>query len=133
MKNENMLMLGYSEVDITPSYSVEMVGFGRKDEYSRGVLHNLSAQISVWKMKEENCCLVALDHIGFCRQHANYLRIEIAKLLDVSEEKVMLCFSHTHSAPNESKEPEYFQFICQQIKNGVLQAVQKMIPVNAAW
>lgn len=133
MKNENMLMLGYSEVDITPSHSVEMVGFGREDERSRGILHNLSAQISVWKMNEEICCLVALDHIGFCSQNANFLRTEIGKLLDVSEEKVMLCFSHTHSGPNESKEPEYFQFVCQQIKNGVLLAVQKMIQVSAAW
>lgn len=133
MKNETMLMLGYSEVDITPSYSVEMVGFGRKDEHSRGTLHHLTAQISIWKLKKECCCLVALDHIGFCRTHANYLRTEIGKLLNVREEKVMLCFSHTHSAPNDSKETEYFQSICQQIKNGVLQAVQKMNPVHAAW
>ena len=133
MENKNIILLGYSEVDITPSHSVEMVGFGRKDERSRGILHKLSAQITVWKMKEESCCLVAVDHIGFCKQHSNYLRTEISKMLDVSEEKVMLCFSHTHSAPNESVELDYFQSLCELVKNGVSQAVQRMIPVNAAW
>lgn len=49
--------LGLSEVDITPDSPVQTVGFGRVDELSRGILHGLSAQVSVWELNREKCCL----------------------------------------------------------------------------
>ncbi len=48
MKNKT-LVLGFAETDITPSASIETVGFGREDEMSRGILHPLSAQVIIWQ------------------------------------------------------------------------------------
>jgi hypothetical protein len=126
-------MLGVSEVDITPSKSVQTVGFGREDELSRGILHDLSAQISVWQLNESRCCLVTIDSIGFEKNNANFLRSEIGKVLSITKEEVMLCFSHTHAAPNDSIEKEYFHFVCGQIITGVKQAALNMSPVKLAW
>ncbi len=135
MKNElkNNLLLGFSEVDITPEYNVQTVGFGREDNLSKGVLHRLFAQISIWQSKEEMCCIVAIDHIGFMYSDANALRDEIGGRLGIKREKVMLCFSHTHSAPNISLEPEYFRFLCEQILTGVSEAKKTLAPIKAAW
>lgn len=126
-------MLGFAETDITPSTSIETVGFGRQDEMSRGILHPLSAQIAVWQLDEERCCIVAIDHIGFSKQHANALRGEIGKVLCVPREKIMLCFSHCHSAPNESASPKYYRFACDRIKDAASRALQNMVSVNAVW
>ena len=100
---------------------------------SKGILHRLFAQISVWHSTEETCCLVTIDHIGFMCEDANLLRDEIGNKLGIKREKVMLCFSHTHSAPNVSLEPEYFQFLCEQVLSGVSEAEKNTAPVKAAW
>jgi len=126
-------MMGCAEVDITPYSPVQTVGFGRTDELSRGVLNPLSAQISIWHMDENKCCLITIDHIGFSRLHADQLRAEIGEILSIPLNCVMLCFSHTHSAPNDSIETDYFKFLCSQIKKGVLTAQNNITPVKAVW
>lgn len=131
--NENKLMVGYDQIDITPSYSVETIGFGRTDEHSRGILSNLYAQVSIWCLNDEKCCLVTIDHIGFSRQGSDFLRNEIGKIIGTSKEKVMLCFSHTHSAPNESIEQNYFKSLCDKVKISVKNALNKMTSSSIAW
>jgi len=135
MKNKlkNELLLGFSEVDITPEYNVQTIGFGREDNLSKGVLHKLFAQISIWQLGEEMCCIVAIDHIGFMYSDANVLRDKIGSRLGIRREKVMLCFSHTHSAPNISLETEYLYFLHQQVLIGVCEAKKTLAPVKAAW
>lgn len=45
----------------------------------------------------------------------------------------MICFFHTHSAPNETAEIEYFGFACSQIKSGIKEAIKDMTPVKLGW
>jgi hypothetical protein len=129
----NKVLLGFAEVDITPTSNVQIVGYSRKDNLSKGILHRLFAQISVWNSNEGMCCLVTIDHIGFMYEDANLLRDEIGNKLGITREKVMLCFSHTHSAPNVSLEPEYFQFLCKQVLIGVCEAERTIAPIKATW
>ncbi len=126
-------ILGLSEVDITPSSPMQTVGFGREDELSRGVLHPLSAQVSVWQSTAGKYCLVTIDHIGFSTWHAEALRNEISEILSISKDKVMLCFSHTHAAPNDSIETAYSDFVNARIKGAVREAAENMAPVKASW
>lgn len=129
----NRAEFGFAEADITPDAPVETIGFGRADEISRGVLGPLMAQVSVWKFAGEACCLAAIDHIGFSREHADALRVEIADILHTSKDRVMLCFSHTHSAPNDSAEPGWYQSASEKILACVRRAAGGMAPVTAAW
>lgn len=130
---KNSTLLGFAEVDITPPFNVQTVGFNRKDNLSKGILHRLYAQVSIWKTNEETCCLIAIDHIGFMCEDADNLRVEVAKRLGISLEKVMLCFSHTHSSANISLEPEYFQFLREQVLFGAGEAEKTFAPVKAVW
>jgi hypothetical protein len=130
---KNNVILGFSEVDITPLFNVQTIGFNKKDNLSRGILHKLFAQISIWSSEDEKCCLLAIDHIGFSCQEANILRDKIASRLCITRDKVMLCFSHTHSAPNTSIEQEYFGFLCKQVLLGLSKAEENAAPIKAAW
>ncbi|WP_425445882.1 hypothetical protein [Dethiothermospora halolimnae] len=130
---KNNVLLGFSEMDITPSFNVETIGFNRKDNLSRGVLHKLFAQVSLWIFNEEKCCLLAIDHIGFSYKESNILRDEIANKLGITRDNVMLCFSHTHSGPNTAIEKEYFSFLCKQVLLGVDEAEKNLRPIKAAW
>lgn len=130
---KNNVLLGLAEVDITPSFNVQIIGFNREDNLSKGILHRLFAQISVWNSNEGTCCLATIDHIGFSCEEANLLRDEIANKLGITRDRVMLCFSHTHAAPNISIELEYFHFLREQVLFGVSEAVRNSAPIKAVW
>lgn len=125
--------MGVAERDITPAVPIETIGFGRADNMARGILHKLSAQAAVFKSGASWGCLITIDHIGFLRRHADDLRTEIGQILSIDKEKVMLCFSHCHSSPNESAAPQYKRFVCEQVKDAAICASKNMAPVKAAW
>ena len=85
-----MLRVGYAEVDITPHGSIEMVGFNRKENISRGVLKSLLAQVTVWET-EKIYCLITIDSIGFKKELTDKLRNIVCKTLNTSVDKVMIC------------------------------------------
>lgn len=74
LKNKKPTEFGYSEVDITPDRPVELVGFHRAYNTSKGILHNLKAQTLVCGSNSEKCCLIAIDSIGFTVELTNKLR-----------------------------------------------------------
>lgn len=127
-----MLRMGYAEVDITPVKPVETVGFNRKDNISRGVLKSLYAQVIVWE-GEELCCLVTIDSLGFKKELSDRLREVIGQALCVSSDKVMLCFSHCHSAPNADIEKEYYEMVCRKIKMAVVMAREHLCRVYTGY
>ena len=127
-----MLRMGYSQVDITPDRPTELVGFYREDNRSSGVLKPLLAQVTVWEA-EEKCCLITIDSIGFTPELSNRLRDSVALLLGVTAANVMLCFSHTHAAPDADREPEYYNLLCGRILEAVRQAEADMTEVAVGW
>ena len=126
------MKLGYAEVDITPDMPMELVGFYRTDNTSRGILKPLLAQITVWE-EEYRYCLIAIDSIGFIKKLADKLRVLAGEALGTSADKVMLCFSHCHSAPNADISPEYFELVCRNIITGITRAISDAKSVLAGW
>lgn len=131
--NLTNVMLGYAEVNITPKDPMELIGFNREDNISRGILHRLIAQVTVWKSSSESFCIVTIDNIGSSIQDTNILRDEISQKLGIGKGNVMVCFSHTHSAPNDGKERSYFELVCRKVLEGVDHATKTFSPVKAVW
>lgn len=127
-----MIKLGYAETDITPNIPLQLVGFNREDNTSRGVLKPLLAQVSIWE-SEERHCLITIDSIGFKKELADILRFKVGNMLKVSRDKVMLCFSHCHSAPDSDHSKEYFDMVCRNVLNAVNNAAAAMHPVSVGW
>lgn len=126
--------MGYEECIITPDKPVQMAGYdARIDNWSRGVMKDLKAQILVIKKNEERFCLITIDSLGFTVALTSFLRMRVAEILTVRMEQVMICFSHTHAAPNAAVEQEYYDFVCQSILSGVKKAEESMVPVYAGW
>lgn len=130
---EDITRCGYAEVDITPKKSVEIVGFDRRDTMSRGVLDALLGQVLLFEREREKYCLVTIDSLGFTVEKAMILREEVGKEIGVPPQRVMVCFSHTHSAPNAATEPEYFEQICARLREGAAQAAAALMPVKISW
>lgn len=132
-QNQNTASFGFAETNITPDGPVQLVGFPRIDNQSRGILHPLNAQILIFRFQEETMCLAAVDSLGFTVELTMKLRKEIASVLNISTDKIMVCFSHTHSAPNAAEEPAYFTFVCDQICIAAKEAAKQMRPFHVAW
>ena len=126
------LEFGFSETEITPHTPIQTIGFGVQ-EPATGVERALMTQATVWRLGETICAVIAIDHIGFAIDHARCLRTRIADLIGAGLEQVMLCFSHTHAAPNDSAEPEYSEWVDERVLDAVRRAMNGMLPVRAAW
>lgn len=126
------LEFGFSETEITPHTPIQTIGFGVQ-EPATGVERALMAQATVWRLGETICAVIAIDHIGFAIDHARSLRTRIADLIGAGLEQVMLCFSHTHAAPNDSAEPEYSEWVDERVLDAVSRAMNGMLPVRVAW
>lgn len=126
-------MMGYSETDITPDDPVELVGFNRKDNTLQGIRDSLYAQVSIWKLGDELYCLADIDNIGSVKRYADELRDRIGQVISIQREKVMLCFSHTHAAPNVDIEEVYRQNLYEKVCHCAKAAMNTMSSVHAAW
>ena len=130
----NLTYMGYEEQIITPEKPVQIAGYdARVDNDSRGIMKDLKAQILVSKRNEERFCLITIDSLGFTVELSNALRKRISEILPARMDQVMICFSHTHAAPNAAVETDYYEFVCQTILKGVKKASESMVPVNAGW
>ena len=123
------LMFGYGEADITPDWSTPLVGFYREDNYSKGVLAPLLAQVSVWE-EETRAALITIDSIGFTKELSNDLRDQVAERIGASRENVMLCFSHTHAAPDGDAGDGYFELVRERVMTALETALESMEEVQ---
>ena len=127
-----MIKLGYAQTDITPRIPMQLIGFNRMDNMSRGVLKPLFAQVSIWESGNRHC-LITIDSIGFKKGLADILRTKVSNVLEVTCDKIMLCFSHCHSAPNVDASKEYFEMVCSNVLRAVHSAENDMHPVLIGW
>ncbi len=58
---------------------------------------------------------MCVDSLGLTVEKSNALRLAIGGRLHVSREKVMLCFTHTRSAPHVGKEQVYCGWVFESI------------------
>ena len=133
MQTYDMVQAGYGEADITPDSPAEMVGFYRPDNRSQGVMDSLRLQALVWESDGVRGGLIAIDSLGFTVDLSNVIRDRAAAALHTGRERIMVCFSHTHSAPNAAEEPDYFEMVCRKADRAVREAAGNMKPMEAAW
>ncbi|WP_462425274.1 alkaline ceramidase [Fusobacterium sp. THCT13E1] len=127
------MKIGYGERDITPECPITMIGFYRADNLSKGILDKLYTQCALFSYDNEYSCVITIDSIGFTIEDSNYLRDIVRKFLKITRDKIMICFSHTHSAPNNGIERSYFDFICCKTLEAVNEATADMNVVKAIW
>ena len=127
------MKIGYGERDITPECPITMIGFYRADNLSKGILDKLYTQCALFSYDNEYSCVITIDSIGFTIEDSNYLRDIVGKFLKITRDKIMICFSHTHSAPNNGIEHSYFDFICCKTLEAVNVAAADMNVVKAIW
>lgn len=126
----------FSQKDITPDFPVELIGGYRGDGQARGILHRLSVQIVLFELGQERSCLIAIDSLGLTAKLSDELRSLTAKALGISAARIMLNFSHTHSAPaplSPLNGQRYFTLLCSKVAEATREALLQLQPCLIGW
>lgn len=127
------IKMGLAERDITPIGSKELVGFNRRNNTSIGIRDSLLTQVMIWESDDNLSVIVTIDSLGFTTEDSLVLRQKIAETLHIKEGAVMICFSHTHAAPNCGMDRDYFRFLCLNVVTAVEAARNRLGEVKVAW
>lgn len=91
---------GTAKVDITPTESIWLAGFGSRTRPSQGVRHKI--WVKAMALEDETgakTVLVTSDLLGFNRRMTDVVTREAERKYGISRDRLALNASHTHSAP----------------------------------
>jgi neutral ceramidase len=92
--------VGVAKVDVTPDYPVRLSGYGGRREEVEGVVQRIFAKaIAIGSDAEGPAVLLTVDNCGVPASMRDELVRRLAAKTKVSNERVAVCSSHTHSAP----------------------------------
>jgi len=102
MKTEHSFSVGYARVDITPTESVPLAGYGNTlQRLSQGVLDPLYATcIAITDNSGSTVLLCTVDLINSLKLYSDPARDAISKQYGIDRDAVVFSATHTHSAPD---------------------------------
>lgn len=93
------LQAAAAQIDITPPPGTYMTGFAARVSPATGTHDPLMARALMLSDGSVSLVLISCDLIGFTPSCAHAIRARIAARLGIALHAVMLCCTHTHSAP----------------------------------
>ena len=138
---ENVLLVGASEIEITPAAGLAMDGYMARDSVSAGVHDPLMAQVLVLDQAGRRAVIVTLDVLGVSQDFSDGLRRDLAALAGTADDAVLICASHTHAGPSGLQtwfpvdaaphlKPDLASLIRQRVLEATRQAVARLQPAH---
>lgn len=100
MKNEYDYLVGYSRVDITPTESVPLGGYGSTlKRMSRVIRDRIYAScIAITDRSDNTIILISMDLVNTNVKIIEAARENIEKMFGVSQNNIMIASTHTHAS-----------------------------------
>lgn len=128
---EGKFAVGFGRADVTPSFSVEMKGYGGAGlgpRMSESVLSNLYMTcLALTDETGHTVLFYSFDHKSFSDKNSKILRQAASEATGVAVEDIIISCTHTHSAPELGNE-EYMPIATQ----GAVQAAEQAMADRAA-
>ncbi len=131
------MILGTSQIDITPKPGVQLSGFAARIQPSAGVLDPLFAKGFYLEDKGTKLLWLHCDLVGFDRSIVESFRVWALGALNLQSHQVMLSATHTHAGPctihlREAGEydPVYVEFLQLRLREAANCAIANTEEVN---
>lgn len=113
-----LLKAGFARIDISPEESVPLAGYGNTSRrMSRVVMDPLYANCLALTDADENTVLVIVMDQGNMYPPLPSMRQDVSAATGLPVEKIMLCCTHTHSAPHLSNtEKDSIPRYCEKLR-----------------
>ena len=119
-------LVGFGRRDITPKESVPLAGYGfTSNRMSQYVLDELyTSAVAVTDRWGESMILISTDLINANTTVVNTAKQKIFDAIGLPEANIMFCYTHTHSAPDQSNTSatEYMKTYLQEVADAVSKA-----------
>ncbi len=129
------MIIGTSQIDITPKPGVELSGFAARIQPSTGILDPLFAKALHLTGNGTELLWIHCDLIGFDRTIVQKFRAWAKEELGLNENQVLLSATHTHAGPctihlREAGEFDvaYVEFLLAQMRECARQAMTRREP-----
>lgn len=95
------LLAGAAEVDITPPFPVDLLGYVRRPLAARSAYDELMATACVFRDEDTSTTVVIIgaDVVGLTTEMADRIRARVGETVGCDPAAVLLNSSHTHAAP----------------------------------
>lgn len=133
----NELKIGVASVDITPAEKIKLEGF-LLARYSTGIKDPLFAKAMVLQKKDVKLAIICCDLLHLGNKFIKKVLNEIERRTGIFGNNIMVCCSHTHSAPQVEnnplveKEKKYLEFLFNKLLEVVDNANDKLIDAKVA-
>lgn len=133
---------GYSKVEITPGWQLELAGYGYYLHRAlQGVHDPLWARALAMESNGRASLLISCDLVGLGEPLVARIKKELSSSTGIPEDAVMLCCTHTHSGPATAflrgcgqVDPRYVDWLYPQILQSGLDAFSQMSGVESiSW
>lgn len=140
-------LFGFSKVDITPTESIRLSGYGNRDKSFEGIDEKLYARVMVISNADRRSphVLVSVDTIGFPGVLTKTIFEEVQKQHQIPRSQFVICCTHSHTAPHlagglsnlfaapltesdQAKTEAYTASMKDQIVVAVQQAIESLSP-----
>ncbi len=138
------LHAGAARVKLEPPVGIAMAGYGRRDGRAAGIHDDLAAQAVVISDGATKIAIVSVDVLAIGIRVADQIREAIAAKSDIAADAIMICATHTHSAPlfnifatpavdanaGHDRNPDWERALPDRIARAVLQAEERLEPAS---
>ena len=91
---------GFSLCDITPSLGIYLAGYGHPERLAESIHSPIEASIMVLEENGTKAVVIGLDWCFVDWELTKAIRKGISEAASIPEQHILLCCSHTHSAPH---------------------------------
>jgi hypothetical protein len=140
---QHTLRAGTAIVDVSPPQGVALAGYPHHPRHNKGIHDPLYASCLYLEDGNVRLAIVGMDIIMCSKKHVAAIRAEVHTRTGVPPENVMICCSHSHSAPRASSnftmdalergqdpEPEYVDSLERRIVDLVARAAANPFPAR---
>lgn len=128
------LMIGFDKQNITPEEQVPLSGSANRG-YSAGMLDYLYATCLAISDGENTALIFGMD-IQNAYSPTPGWRNAVSRATDIPEDRIQICFTHTHSAPNTGSEDasisRYNKLVSDKMVKAAKAAIEDLLPAQAA-
>ena len=138
------LFAGAARVKLDPPVGLAMLGYGSRIGHNAGVHDDLAAQALVLSDGANRVAIAGVDVLAIGIRIADDIRERVAAETDVRPDSILICATHTHSAPAfnifatpradanraEGRDLEWERALPQKIASAIIQANENLEPAT---
>ena len=92
--------VGVAKIDITPNYPIRLSGYGARREETSEISQRIYAKSLVISHQDDDpFVMILVENVGIPNHLTKEISNRLGRVAGVSEERFVICSTHTHSAP----------------------------------